>query len=595
MKRAHWDFEYRLVSPRYEPTTSATDMVVALRGPLDTGRLRACLRTTSEPLSIEVLVERAPLHWYRLQFAHPEKLTDVEATLRRHGVAPRYVTSSTLGNLALGERLRWDAARPASAATWATRARRAHPETNSDGRWLFHERGGIDVDRAVCGTAAGTRLAVIDDEAMESDALELDAEVLVGTLAPSRSSLHGSLMAAWAVGVRGDGEKGVQGFTGIAPDASPRLYLIPKPGRDLVMLPTAIVRAVDDGADVVVCATHTDAATTPLLDDALAFASRLGRGGKGTAVVMPTGREISSPPGSLHASLTLPLGDPASDPRVLCVAPSGRDGGWFTWKDKRGRLRPFANRGPSVRVAAPGDDMAYPFAKRERLGHAESSGAAAIAAGAALLVLATNPELTVAELYSVLSATASREAVVALEGSVADAADFLPEGRDRDGHEARCGYGRLAAARACMAVADPLAAVLVAMGDDEAARVHLAGPSLEKRACVQCSIELRHLAARALLQDAELLHQLKVIVRHFRLCGADETRSQPPEATARFLALVAERLLTQAAPDPAGIELARLHQLAVEASRGGAAAQAVETWCFEMVSWLFRSENGPRR
>ncbi len=53
----------------------------------------------------------------------------------------------------------------------------------------------------------------------------------------------------------------------------------PKPGYEIFTLPMAIVRAVDDGADVVLCATYVDGSTSPLLDDALSFARHLGRGG----------------------------------------------------------------------------------------------------------------------------------------------------------------------------------------------------------------------------------------------------------------------------------------------------------------------------
>src|SRR6185295_3517776 len=117
---------------------------------------------------------------------------------------------------------------------------------------------------------------------------------------------------------------------------------------------------------VIACATYIDGLMSPLLDDALEVAVRLGRGGLGTAVIFPTGREMSSPEGSRHSSLSLGLGEPASDPRALCVGPSARDGGWFLWRDHRGKFRPFANRGPSVRWLAPGDDMALPFAVDDR-------------------------------------------------------------------------------------------------------------------------------------------------------------------------------------------------------------------------------------
>ncbi|HEX3596444.1 MAG TPA: S8 family serine peptidase, partial [Polyangiaceae bacterium] len=397
MTRKSWDFDYRLASPGYDAVEASDVVVAALARPASERELLAAFGAAPE-VTIRAVIERAPIFWYRLAFRDVKRLDDVTLSLARAGLPCRYVTPATQGNLALGEPLDFDGARHGVATDWAVLPSRVHDEPKTPDRWVFHERGGIDVDRALCGTGAGTRLAVIDDEGMDSDVLPLDREITVGTSTPSRSALHGPLMVAWAVGVRPSGHKGIAAFTGVAPDASPRLYLIPKAGRDVVSLPEAIVRAVDDGADVVVCASYVEGTTSPLFDDALAFANQLGRGGRGTAVVLPTGREISSPPGSMHASLTLSLGDPASDPRVFCVAPSGRYGDWFLWTDKRGRLRPFANRGPSVRLAAPGDDMSYPLAGRDRVGHAESSGASAIAAGVALLVYATSPELMVHEL-----------------------------------------------------------------------------------------------------------------------------------------------------------------------------------------------------
>ncbi|MGH7270376.1 MAG: hypothetical protein ACREJ3_08080, partial [Polyangiaceae bacterium] len=261
-----------------------------------------------------------------------------------------------------------------------------------------------------------------------------------------------------------------QRYAGVAPDASVRLYCIPKAGFDVVSVPLALARAAFDGADVIVCATYLEGASSPLLDDDLEVATRLGRRGRGTVVVLPTGRETSSPGSSVHASLSLGLGDPASDPRVHCIAPGGRQGGWFLWP-LRGKLRPFSNRGPAVRWLAPGDDITYPFSARDRLFHAESSGASAIAAGVMLLVLGCNRHLRLHELHAILERTAiapSRNE--APDATLSDPADVLPPGHDRDGHNAKCGYGRLNAARACACARDPVALQLVSMGEGAVAR-----------------------------------------------------------------------------------------------------------------------------
>jgi len=585
--RPNWDFEYRLVAARYEPLRPDAELVVATRGACAASDIAAALRSLGVA-HVTPLVERGPIFWYGVRADEPLEFADVQTALEDAGMAIRYVTSAGQGNLALGERLSIDGACTAAATSWAARPRRAHPEPTSEARWVFDEQGGIAVDRDVCGTGAGTRVAVIDDESIEPEALGLDDEVLVGTHVSSRVSHHGSMMIAWAVGLRGDEGRGIAPFAGIAPDASPRLYVIPKPGRELTSLPCAIIRAVDDGADVVLCATNVDAATSPLLDDALTFANRLGRGGRGSAIVIPTGREISSPPGSLHASLTLPLGDPASDPRVICVAPSGREGGWFLWKDRRERLRPFANRGPSVRVSAPGDDMAYPLSQRARMGHAESSGASAIAAGALLLVLGVDPELTVDELYDLVTATASHDAA-AVSGTPADTADLLPAGVDRDGHDAKCGYGRLLAARACLWASDPVAAALSAIGEDRAAHGYLAQRGGGARN--PYSGELARWAARAIRRDPGLLHALKALVRHFRLIAlhAERRQLQPPEAVARGLALFLERLRrSHQAPQAVLAELLRLERDVVDCTRDRTRARAFSAACEDMATKMFR-------
>ncbi|HVW27085.1 MAG TPA: S8 family serine peptidase [Polyangiaceae bacterium] len=587
MTRPHWDFEYRLVAARYEPLSADAELVVATRRASAVSDIAAALRRHGA-LQVVPLVERAPIFWYGVHAEGPLDFADVQRALEDAGVAVRYVASAVQGDLSLGERLSMDGARAATATSWAARPPRVHPEPTAEGRWVFDEQGGIAVDRDVCGTGAGTRVAVIDDESIEPDALGLDEEVLVGTHVSPRISHHGSMMIAWAVGLRGDEGRGIAPFAGIAPDASPRLYVIPKPGRELTSLPRAIIRAVDDGADVVLCATNVDAATSPMLDDALTFANRLGRGGRGSAVVIPTGREISSPPGSLHASLTLPLGDPASDPRVICVAPSGREGGWFLWKDRRERLRPFANRGPSVRIAAPGDDMAYPLSKQARMGHAESSGASAIAAGALLLVLGVDPELTVDELYDLVTATASHDAS-AVAGTPADAADLLPAGTDRDGHDAKCGYGRLLATRACLWATDPVAAALSAIGEDRAARSYL----VRRGGGAQSPYtgELARWAARAVRRDPGLLHELKALVRHFRLLAlyAERRRFQPPEAVARSLALFVERLhRSHDVPQAVRTELTRLERDAIDCTRDRTRATALCAACEDAATKVFR-------
>jgi hypothetical protein len=594
--RASWDFEYLPLAKIRETPEAEGDFVVATAVNVRPEDIGEALRGHGSYARVETLLTRAPLFWSRVRIEPSQSSDAVAHALSAAGIPVRYATSSAAPSVTLGQEPDFSAGRRAEPRDWVPRAVRSRVEDRTPGRW-FLDRKGVDVDRAVCGAGAGVRLAVIDDEAREVDALDLDAEIVVGDCAVSRGSSHGAAMVAWAVGSRGRPAAGVPPFAGIAPDASPRLYYIPKPGREIFWFPLAMIRAVDDGADVIVCATYVDGTTSPLLDDALEFAARLGRKGLGTAIVLPTGREISSPEGSVHASLTLCLAEPASDPRVLCVAPSGNDGGWFIWTDKFGKKKPFANRGPAVRIAAPGDDMAYPFAKDERLGHAESSGASAVAAGVAVLVLATNAELTVDELYCLLTDTA-RVCEAKPDGPFADAADLLPSGRDADGHDAKCGYGRASASRACLSAADPIASLLVAMGDEVAAHRVFALRSSSSAFAAIYSQSFALWSARVLRADTALSHAAKVLVRHLRLVAgrAERHEAHTPGALARALARLLTRVATHAAPPPAGAEVRRLQRRTVQAAQSPETAKKLESACFAFASEVWGSHPvAPRR
>ncbi len=426
------------------------------------------------------------------------------------------------------------------------------------------------------GTGAGARLAVIDDDGADTDALALDAEVRVHLGRRSSAQKHGALMVAWATGA----PHAEPPFRGVAPDASPRLYLIPKPGADVLSMPLALVRAVADGADVVVCATYLEGGWSPLLDDALAFAERLGRGGLGTVVVMPTGRETSSPPGSVHASFALSFGDPAADPRVLCVGPGGRGGGWFFYRDRKKLARPFGNRGPAVRFLAPGDDLAYPLGGAPRLSHAESSGASAVAAGVVLLVLATNPNLHLREVLALLEGTAREVEPVPdpAWAPFADPHDVMPLAKDRDGHNAKHGYGLLSAERACLAAVDPIAWALVHIGEIPAAMAFARMRREEPSVRAACSEALARWMVRVVVTDARAGQAARAIVRHARLLAVDARRARDlaPGTLVRQVALVLRGLLegTAVGPTPESLRSEVESALAHLASR----PSAEEAW-----------------
>jgi hypothetical protein len=558
-----WDFGYeRPLDPPLRDEGPGTDVVVATASPVDAGRMSEWLRTLSSDLAVEGLLDRAPLFWARVRGAKHVGTSELAGALAEAGVAVRYVASARGASTALPPPLDFTGAAPARPTDWRARPARPVPTAPATkGDWFLVEEGGVHVDRRVCATGARMRLAIIDDETADLAQADVERIVLVGVDDAPETSGHAALLVGWAVGaLRPGGSR----FVGVAPDASARVYCIPKPGVDLISLPLAIARAVFDGADVVLCATYLGVeAACPMLDDALDVAAHLGRRARGVAVVLPTGREASSPGQSVHASLALGLNEPASDPRVHCVAPGGREGGWFLWRSPGGKLRPFSNRGPAVRWLAPGDDLAYPLGSRQQLCHAESSGASAIAAGVLILVLAANPKLRLPELHAILARTVDAPTPMPRgEAPVADPADLLPFGHDRDGHNARTGYGRLNAAASCASARDPIALALIAVGELDAAVGWCASPDRPY------SRRAGRWAVRALLSRPDLEHGLRALARHLRLLAAKPSRmrSHRPEALAQQLGTLV-RELTRLRPAPAvKLELESLGGRLVRAS-----------------------------
>lgn len=590
--RAEWDFDYRSASGWSAAGPPIRAVVVAFEEHVSAERVRAALveETGGEP-AVEPILARPPLFWLRVTSSEPLDVDRLAAALSGLGGGVRYVTPSQLGSQAWAPALRTPRAAVARPEGWAVRGDTTAAESRDGGHWFLSSKGGgVATERAATGTGAGSRLAVIDDDAAGAGALDLDAEVLLGVPTAPRAQAHGAQMVGWAVGA----PRASPPFRGVAPDASPRLYLIPKPGTDVVALPCAIVRAVSDGADVVVCATYIEGSWSPMLDDALAFAERLGRGGLGAVVVFPTGRETSSAPGSVHASLTLSFGDPAADPRALCVAPAARASGWFFYRDRKGKARPFANRGPSVRFLAPGDDIAWPLGDGGRLCHAESSGASAIAAGVVLLVLAQNPTLRLHEVFALLEATveAVPPEVDPAQAPFADLHDTRPSVRDRDGHNAKHGYGALHAERACLAAADPVAWALVRIGELGAARTFVGLRRGEPLVREAYSNTLACWVVRALLVDARSSHAARALARHARLLAADPRRLRgfPPGSFAKQLALLLRGLLERTALGQAPPSIAP--EIRDALARLARDAPAVEQAWVALATRLFQEVGG---
>lgn len=586
MTRPAWDFDFAPIAigggDDGEPDT---DFVIATRDDVDTAHVAELVRSLASRVEVTSLLTIHPLYWTRVVASDRINAPELTERLSHGGLPVRYVTSARRGSQRLAPPLDFANARPRRATNWAARPEVPVADTPTLWRWFLGERG-ANIERSVCGTGAGTRLALIDNDGRDLEHIELDAEVLVSVARVPRAASHAALLLGWAIGANTPNGR----FYGAAPGASPRFYCIPKPNDDVYSLPQAIARAVDDGADVVVCATSVEGQTSPLLDDALEFAVQLGRGGRGAAVVFPTGREMSSPPNTLHSALSLPLGDPASDPRVFCVGPSARDGRWFLWRDKKRRLRPFANRGPALRFLAPGDDLAYPFSDDDRPAHAESSGAAAIAAGVTLLILARNPELTLPELDSVIrrTLTAVDPGSQCDEPDLADPHDLLPRGSDSDGHNSKHGYGRMNATHACLCVSDPVSAVLTRIGESSAAARYLVRARESSPANIY-SEKLAAWAARALLQVEALTPKVSVLARAIRLfcVRPGRLREQHPGHLLRQIALCLRALLAAHPPAELFAELEQLEMGTRKALASSALAFALEQQIVDYFSPLW--------
>jgi hypothetical protein len=120
----------------------------------------------------------------------------------------------------------------------------------------------------------------------------------------------------------------------------------------------------------------------------------------------------------------------------------------------------------------------------------------------------------------------------------------LPSQRDSDGHDAKHGYGRMHALRACLSASDPVAFCLVARGEVGAARSWTAARKSDPVVAGAYGPAFGWTAVRALLSDDALTHALRVLLRHFRLLASDPRRADAQHAGAatRQVALVLRTL-----------------------------------------------------
>ena len=234
----------------------------------------------------------------------------------------------------------------------------------------------------------------------------------------------------------------------------------------------AVAAAVESWrADVVLIAMSDGAWGTPRhLRDVLREAARIGRGGRGAAIICSVGD-----PAKNHSraedSAALGADDLASQPWVIAAAACDSAGRWLRARfdyQRAGSPGTTYNRfGPSVALAASGESQVYGGV----LAGDDSSQAAALVAAGAAAVLQYAPETTLDDLRAVLFMTADAPAqidalaesdLLAENPAEPGLATSVCDGRDRQGHSFKVGYGRINAAAAALAATDPIAAALLA-------------------------------------------------------------------------------------------------------------------------------------
>ncbi|MGH7270496.1 MAG: hypothetical protein ACREJ3_08695, partial [Polyangiaceae bacterium] len=202
-KRAEWDFPYDLPSSHFPvEDPGSLDVVIATSAGVEVAPLRQVLSGLGLDLEIETLIARAPLFWTRVRAKGHVPAADVAAALAGSGLDVRYVTSARLGTMRIPPPLDFSAAVPVRDVAWVVRRARPLPPTpERDGQWfLGKEGGGVNVVRSICGTGAGTRLAVIDDEAAHIEQLEIESIICIGVDDAPKTTGHAALATAWATG-----------------------------------------------------------------------------------------------------------------------------------------------------------------------------------------------------------------------------------------------------------------------------------------------------------------------------------------------------------------------------------------------------------
>lgn len=312
--------------------------------------------------------------------------------------------------------------------------------TGAQWQWGPSIDGGVAAEDAWKGTRGrGSVIGVIDRGfALAHEGLRpaiRSAVAFVESRGRSPSLLPASQLPRFPVNVHGTccagmaaARPGAQPASGIAPEAALSLVacLADRTGsqvtlaRAVAYLADPSTEGVADGAaDVIVCSLGPDGGHWELaavLEDAITFATTLGRSGRGALVVWATSNGHQ----------------PVADDEVCSRADVFGVG-----RATAGNMSGRSSYGPGLDLLAPGVDLWGISLEPGLAKWTGTSYAAPIIAGIAALLLSVAPDLSPSDLRNVLTETADKVG---------------PDPYGSDGWNATCGHGRANAGRAVAAV-----------------------------------------------------------------------------------------------------------------------------------------------
>jgi len=197
-----WKFDYRpIANGGGDDGSPESDLVIATRDDIDPGTVAELLSSAVGSAEVTPLFSAHPIFWTRVKSSERLDRWRLAQALTQSGVDVRYVVSARRGSQRLAPRLETESARPRRGHDWTTRSPTSRNEPPTRWRWFLRSEG-VNVTRSVCGSGAGTRLAVVDNDGRQVDQVGVDAEVLVNCDSIPRAGAHAGLLLGWAVGAR---------------------------------------------------------------------------------------------------------------------------------------------------------------------------------------------------------------------------------------------------------------------------------------------------------------------------------------------------------------------------------------------------------